>query len=150
MIRCHGYRAPDPHFLHYRAWVCCEPDASLFSVGLGGLERLTYYLFFPALLISRLSATRFEAAKLLDIGLSLGLACSSSLCCLPACIVSLLRGVIHWARYIRAVSGLIPTSDSPVSKRFTGTWADACSALSARLYPGSERVKRDRPYGARS
>ena len=39
-----------------------------------GLERLTYYLFFPALLISRLSATRFEAAKLLDIGLSLGLA----------------------------------------------------------------------------
>ena len=39
-----------------------------------GLERLTYYLFFPALLISRLSVTRFEAAKLLDIGLSLGLA----------------------------------------------------------------------------
>ena len=39
-----------------------------------GLERLTYYLFFPALLISRLSITRFEAAKLLDIGLSLGLA----------------------------------------------------------------------------
>ena len=39
-----------------------------------GLERLTYYLFFPALLVSRLSATRFEAAKLLDIGLSLGLA----------------------------------------------------------------------------
>jgi len=39
-----------------------------------GLERLTYYLFFPALLILRLSATRFEAAKLLDIGLSLGLA----------------------------------------------------------------------------
>ena len=35
---------------------------------------MTYYLFFPALLISRLSATRFEAAKLLDIGLSLGLA----------------------------------------------------------------------------
>ena len=39
-----------------------------------GLERLTYYLFFPALLISRLSATRFEAAKLLDIGLALRLA----------------------------------------------------------------------------
>ena len=39
-----------------------------------GLERLTYYLFFPALLISRLSVTRFEEAKLLDIGLSLGLA----------------------------------------------------------------------------
>jgi len=39
-----------------------------------GLERLTYYLFFPALLISRLSVTRFDAAKLLDIGLSLGLA----------------------------------------------------------------------------
>ena len=39
-----------------------------------GLERLTYYLFFPALLISRLSATRFEAPKLLDVGLSLGLA----------------------------------------------------------------------------
>ena len=39
-----------------------------------GLERLTYYLFFPALLISRLSATRFDAPKLLDVGLSLGLA----------------------------------------------------------------------------
>ena len=39
-----------------------------------GLERLTYYLFFPALLISRLSVTRFEAPKLLDVGLSLGLA----------------------------------------------------------------------------
>ena len=39
-----------------------------------GLERLTYYLFFPALLISRLSVTRFEAPKLLDVSLSLGLA----------------------------------------------------------------------------
>ena len=39
-----------------------------------GLERLTYYLFFPALLISRLSVTRLEWAKLHDSGLSLGLA----------------------------------------------------------------------------
>ena len=38
------------------------------------LERLTYYLFFPALLIIRISAVNFEAAKLLDVGMSLGFA----------------------------------------------------------------------------
>lgn len=39
-----------------------------------GLERLTYYLFFPALLVDRLSNTRIRAEELLDIGYSLGLA----------------------------------------------------------------------------
>ncbi len=33
-----------------------------------GLERLTYYLFFPALLVSRLSDTRFDIDDLLEIG----------------------------------------------------------------------------------
>lgn len=39
-----------------------------------GLERLTYYLFFPALLVDRLSNTRIRAEELLDIGYALGLA----------------------------------------------------------------------------
>ena len=39
-----------------------------------GLERLTYYLFFPALLVSRLSDTRFDADELLDIIYVLGFA----------------------------------------------------------------------------
>lgn len=33
-----------------------------------GLERLTYYLFFPALLVSRLSDTRFDLDDLFEIG----------------------------------------------------------------------------------
>ncbi len=33
-----------------------------------GLERLTYYLFFPALLLGRLSETNFDLDELLDIG----------------------------------------------------------------------------------
>jgi malonate transporter len=39
-----------------------------------GLERLTYYLFFPALLVSRLSQTNFEVNELLEIGYVLGFA----------------------------------------------------------------------------
>lgn len=39
-----------------------------------GLERLTYYIFFPALLISRLSSTRLESEELLDIALAMGFA----------------------------------------------------------------------------
>lgn len=39
-----------------------------------GLERLTYYLFFPALLVSRLSQTNFEFNELLEIGYVLGFA----------------------------------------------------------------------------
>ncbi len=39
-----------------------------------GLERLTYYLFFPALLVDRLSNTRIQMEELLDIGYALGLA----------------------------------------------------------------------------
>lgn len=38
-----------------------------------GLERLTYYLFFPALLVARLSETRIEGEELLDISYVLGL-----------------------------------------------------------------------------
>jgi hypothetical protein len=38
------------------------------------LERLTYYLFFPALLVLELSATRVQLAELLPIALVLGLA----------------------------------------------------------------------------
>ncbi len=37
-----------------------------------GLERLTYYLFFPALLVGRLSATSFDADELLAIAFVLG------------------------------------------------------------------------------
>lgn len=37
-----------------------------------GLERLTYYLFFPALLVGRLSATSFDADELLAIAFLLG------------------------------------------------------------------------------
>ena len=39
-----------------------------------GLERLTYYLFFPALLVGRLSQTNFEVNELLEIGYVLGFA----------------------------------------------------------------------------
>ena len=39
-----------------------------------GLERLTYYLFFPALLVSRLLQTNFEVNELLEIGYVLGFA----------------------------------------------------------------------------
>lgn len=39
-----------------------------------GLERLTYYLFFPALLVSRLSATSFDGSELLEIAMVLGFA----------------------------------------------------------------------------
>ena len=39
-----------------------------------GLERLTYYLFFPALLVNRLSQTNFEVSELLEIGYVLGFA----------------------------------------------------------------------------
>jgi len=39
-----------------------------------GLERLTYYLFFPALLVGRLSQTNFEINELLEIGYVLGFA----------------------------------------------------------------------------
>ena len=39
-----------------------------------GVERLTYYLFLPGLLVTRLSGANFEAAKLLDVGASLGFA----------------------------------------------------------------------------
>jgi len=39
-----------------------------------GLERLTYYVFFPALLVDRLSNTRIQVEELLDIGYALGLA----------------------------------------------------------------------------
>lgn len=39
-----------------------------------GLERLTYYLFFPALLVTRLSQTNLETSELLEIGYVLGFA----------------------------------------------------------------------------
>ena len=39
-----------------------------------GLERLTYYLFFPALLVNRLLQTNFEVSELLEIGYVLGFA----------------------------------------------------------------------------
>ena len=39
-----------------------------------GLERLTYYVFFPALLVDRLSNTRIQVEELLDIGYALSLA----------------------------------------------------------------------------
>ena len=39
-----------------------------------GLERLTYYLFFPALLVGRLSQTNFEVNERLEIGYVLGFA----------------------------------------------------------------------------
>ena len=38
-----------------------------------GLERLTYYIFFPALLVGRLSDTSFDLDELLDISYVLGL-----------------------------------------------------------------------------
>ena len=38
------------------------------------VECLTYYLFLPGLLVTRLSGADFEAAKLLDVGASLGFA----------------------------------------------------------------------------
>lgn len=37
-----------------------------------GLERLTYYLFFPALLVGRLSGTSFDADEILSIAFVLG------------------------------------------------------------------------------
>ena len=116
-----------------------------------GLERLTYYLFFPALLISRLSVTRFEAPKLLDIGLSLGLALLVSTLLFIGLhrfiaerresLGSVYQGGIRFSTYI----GL-----ACIEALYGGQWAGACSALPACLYPGSERVERDRSHRARS
>ena len=116
-----------------------------------GLERLTYYLFFPALLISRLSVTRFEAPKLLDIGLSLGLA----LLVFTLLFIGLHRFIAERRESLGSVyQGGIRFNTyiglACIEALYGGQWAGACSALPACLYPGSERVERDRSHRARS
>ena len=118
MIRCHGYQ---PLILIFCIIVLgfAVSRTPVSSVGLGGAGAVDYYLFFPALLISH-SQHPVRSGKLLDIGLSLGLA---------LLVFTLLFAGLHrfiaerrdsWARYIRAVS-VNTYIDSPVSKRFTGT-----------------------------